>query len=279
MATASSRTNLKSPTNIPLKKMSSTSNSLKLNGNLIGLPKQAVQIHQPPQHPHQQHHLPQQPQLSPAFTSLTGTSQQQQSPQIAHSASATVLPQVSSSLHHFHAAGNPPSGTVLSSSHSTHIPPRYQPPPQPSGGILKHLPNQNSKPCAGYYPPDGSVPPHLNIKYPPDIPKLASVYIPESLKAGPAQPSRFAQRPPPHRFSAGHVSVHHEADHHGRGGTQVQQQQQQDMLKFVRKPDPDPGSSAGAVSGTGTMAGMLPGRLSAEQNRHLQVSRLPEIQI
>ncbi|XP_016987699.2 putative mediator of RNA polymerase II transcription subunit 26 [Drosophila rhopaloa] len=101
------------------------------------------------------------------------------------------------------------------------IPPRYQPPPQPATGILK---------------------PHLPLKYPPDIPQLSSIYIPESIKQ--QQQSRYL----PHQPAA------------------------KDMLKFVRKPDqehPSPNASV-TSSGTGIPSTNGGGRLTAEQNRQLQ---------
>ncbi|KAH8353249.1 hypothetical protein KR084_009795, partial [Drosophila pseudotakahashii] len=105
------------------------------------------------------------------------------------------------------------------------IPPRYQPPPQPATGILK--------------------PPHLPLKYPPDIPQLSSIYIPDSIKQ--QQQSRYL----PHQT--------------GGGGAK-------DMLKFVRKPDqehPSPNASV-TSSGTGIPTANGGGRLTAEQNRQLQ---------
>ncbi|KAH8240648.1 hypothetical protein KR026_002895 [Drosophila bipectinata] len=108
------------------------------------------------------------------------------------------------------------------------IPPRYQPPPQPSNGILK---------------------PHLPLKYPPDIPQLSSIYIPDSIKQQQQQHSRYL----PHQST-------------GKGGAA------QDMLKFVRKPDqehPSPNASV-TSSGTGIPTANGGGRLTAEQNRQLQ---------
>ncbi|KAH8323357.1 hypothetical protein KR067_006200 [Drosophila pandora] len=110
------------------------------------------------------------------------------------------------------------------------IPPRYQPPPQPSNGILK---------------------PHLPLKYPPDIPQLSSIYIPDSIKQ--------QQQQQPHSRYLPHQST-------GKGVAA------QDMLKFVRKPDqehPSPNASV-TSSGTGIPTANGGGRLTAEQNRQLQ---------
>ncbi|EDW29197.1 GL18541 [Drosophila persimilis] len=111
------------------------------------------------------------------------------------------------------------------------IPPRYQPPPQPGTGILK---------------------PHLPIKYPPDIPQLSNIYIPDSLKQQQQQ-----QHPQQTRYLQ-HPAVL-------KGGAQ-------DMLKFVRKPEqehPSPNASV-TSSGTGIPTANGGGRLTVEQNRQLQ---------
>ncbi|XP_017004130.2 uncharacterized protein Ccdc85 [Drosophila takahashii] len=110
------------------------------------------------------------------------------------------------------------------------IPPRYQPPPQPATGILK--------------------PPHLPLKYPPDIPQLSSIYIPDSIKQQQQQQqSRYLQ----HQSGGG-------------GGAK-------DMLKFVRKPDQEHPSPNASVTSSGTGIPTVNGgggRLTAEQNRQLQ---------
>lgn len=136
------------------------------------------------------------------------------------------------------------------------IPPRYQPPPQPSSGILKHLSGGKS----AYYPTSSlelSVP-HFNIKYPPDIPKLSSVYVPESIKAQ-GNPSRFIQqRPIPQHRGQLLISTSQEQDN-------ILRFQQQDMLKFVRKADQD--SNTQGVTSTGMPPSI---RLNSEQSRQLQ---------
>lgn len=64
------------------------------------------------------------------------------------------------------------------------IPPRYQPPPQPPGGILKNIPS--SKTVSSGYPTitgdSQKVSTHINLKYPPEVPKLATVYIPDGVR-------------------------------------------------------------------------------------------------
>lgn len=213
----------------------------------------------------------------------------------------------------------PPSSSSSSSAvsiQSQHtVPPRYQPPPQPPGGILKNIPS--SKSVLAYYPQPSDIPSsstvassHLNIKYPPDVPKLAAVYIPEGLRSvipSVNQPKgSLAQRQIQHRHSTGQIlnqQIHQQQPHHQplhRINTderqqqavanaqllqhqqqqhlhhqqqqqhflhQQQQQQQQDMLKFVRKPDATEPNVGGA---TAVAPPSTNGRLSAEQNRHLQ---------
>lgn len=158
------------------------------------------------------------------------------------------------------------------------IPPRYQPPPQPPGGILKNIPS--SKTVSSYYTSEQNGGPQL--KYPPDVPKVAAVYIPESVRT--ANPKVIPSRLPNYRHSTGQVLSQPQQQH-----TQIQihqpplqqntrliseenqnhrqPQQSQEMLKFVRKPENETGVPTNANAG----------RLSAEQNRHLQVSVLVKL--
>lgn len=85
------------------------------------------------------------------------------------------------------------------------LPPRYQPPPQiPNGGILKHIPGSGNQSKTSVptliYPSELN--PHLNLKYPPDIPKLSQIHIPDNLKGQ----SRLIQ-PQRTRFSTGSIPV------------------------------------------------------------------------
>lgn len=136
------------------------------------------------------------------------------------------------------------------------IPPKYQPPPQPLGGILKHLsgaPNSSSTGTKHYFVGDLSDEQQLNIKYPPDIPKLSSIYIPEP---------HSRQRPLQQRIPTGQpqyiLSSNHDDNHN--------------MLKFVRKAEQEQGGVP--VSNIPTPGS---GRLTSEQNRHLQVSFMFEV--
>lgn len=137
------------------------------------------------------------------------------------------------------------------------IPPRYQPPPQPSSGILKHLSGGKSS----YYPTTSSLDlsvPHFNIKYPPDIPKLSSVYVPESIKAQ-GNPSRFVQQRAALAQHRGQLLISTSQQQEQDNILRLQQQQQE-MLKFVRKPDQE----------SNTQGAPQTGRLNPEQSRQLQ---------
>lgn len=159
------------------------------------------------------------------------------------------------------------------------VPPRYQPPPQPSGGILKNIPS--NKTASSHYTGEQSNGPQ-QLKYPPDVPKVATVYIPESVRS--ANPKVIPSRLPNYRHSTGQVlSQPQQITQH----TQIQihqpplqqnsrliseenlnhRQQSQEMLKFVRKPENE----------TGVTANSNTGRLSAEQNRHLQQTMITEL--
>lgn len=157
------------------------------------------------------------------------------------------------------------------------IPPRYQPPPQPPGGILKNIPSSKTV-SSSYYTSEQNNGPQL--KYPPDVPKVAAVYIPESVRT--ANPKVIPSRLPNYRHSTGQVlsqpqqiAQHTQIQIHQppvqqnsrlseENQNHRQPQQSQEMLKFVRKPENE------ANSGIPTNPNA--GRLSAEQNRHLQVS-------
>uniref|UniRef100_A0A1B0CSP6 Uncharacterized protein n=2 Tax=Lutzomyia longipalpis TaxID=7200 RepID=A0A1B0CSP6_LUTLO len=166
-------------------------------------------------------------------------------------------------------------------------PPRYQPPPLPPGGILKHiaapgtLSTHLKRQTAAYYHHPEHPP---NLKYPPEVPKLSGVYLPDKnpsrivpprvqlrlsqggTAAGGAQAvpvsagqhQRIVAGPPPPPPPPSVAPVEEEPPFAARlSGVQPTQE----MLKFVRKPDseqPSPTSSSG-------------GRISsAEHNRHLQ---------
>lgn len=168
------------------------------------------------------------------------------------------------------------------------VPPRYQPPPPPSG-ILKNIPPRSSGiPTLNHHSShtaDTNAAQHLNLKFPQEVPKLISVYIPEGERRS-GNPSRIAtarstqqqrqslgvqhqlQQPSPQN---NHLSTDDEQTTSTRATVHSQQPpQQQEMLKFVRKSDTDsvaahsPNPSTSSSSNTARMT-------AAEQNRHFQV--------
>lgn len=154
-------------------------------------------------------------------------------------------------------------------------PPRYQPPPPP-GGILKNIsPQRSGIPTPQFHQSSNSAESnaHLNLKFPQEVPKLATVYIPDR---NPSTSSRIAtartlqqqrqtlngiqSQPSPH------LSTDDEQSTSSRN-------HQQEMLKFVRKSDGDsvsahsPNPNANIPSANNLI------RMNAnEQNRHFQVS-------
>lgn len=165
------------------------------------------------------------------------------------------------------------------------VPPRYQPPPQPPGGILKNIPS--SKTVSSYYSGDQQHNNGPQLKYPPDVPKVAAVYIPESVRT--ANPKVIPSRLPNYRHSTGQVlsqpqqiAQHTQIQIHQpplqqnsrliseENQNHRQPQQSQEMLKFVRKPE----NETTGNNSTNIPTNSNSGRLSAEQNRHLQVSCL-----
>ncbi|XP_062705665.1 coiled-coil domain-containing protein 85C-A [Aedes albopictus] len=91
------------------------------------------------------------------------------------------------------------------------IPPRYQPPPQPPGGILKHIVHNGGAPPLARsstvpsiaYTSDLNGGSHHHLKFPPEIPKTTGLYIPENLKHQ-LIPSRLAVPRSHLRFSNQH---------------------------------------------------------------------------
>ncbi|XP_067632357.1 probable serine/threonine-protein kinase MARK-A [Eurosta solidaginis] len=180
------------------------------------------------------------------------------------------------------------------------IPPRYQPPPQPGNiGILKHintlrnggiaesgetLSHRSATAVNKHHTTSNFDTTPFNLKYPPDIPQLSPVYIPDSLKLQssggrylPTHQTTLTQRHSSTRLSGGA----------GGGGIGItnpqyfyspqqqyrhleqQQQHQQNMLKFVRKTDQDhPSPNASITSSAPAVSTST--RLTAEQNRQLQ---------
>jgi hypothetical protein len=228
------------------------SNNLKLTGNIISLTSKH------PQNQQQQH---QQQQQQP--NQQKHQQQQQQKPPIKQDGKLNpklVGQQVQTQPHH--------------------------PPPQPPGGILKHIP----QPVTNGGGPKTTIPtliypselsaPHLNIKYPPEVPKLTSVYLSENFRTSRIVPPRsnlrlsngLAAQPSPPQQHQQRILSEEEQQHNNRllqtqqqqQQQQQHQQQQQEMLKFVRKPESDPSSTPNSSAS---------GRITSDQqNRHFQVS-------
>ncbi|XP_054737159.1 alpha-protein kinase 1 [Anastrepha obliqua] len=174
------------------------------------------------------------------------------------------------------------------------IPPRYQPPPQPSNqaGILKHIntlrggvaesgETLSQRPSTGgskHHTTSNFDTTHFNLKYPPDIPQLSPVNIPDSLKL-PGGSGRYLQshqtlsQRQPTRLSGSATNPQYfynsQQQQQYRQQQVEQQQHPQDMLKFVRKTDQDHPSPNASI--TSSAAAVPTGtRLTAEQNRQLQ---------
>lgn len=222
---------------------------------------------------HQNHHHPSQlPQLQSQHLPKQHSNQTQaQLPSLSASSSSARAQNLQKSLQHT-------------------VPPRYQPPPQPPGGILKHIPNSKSGiPTLNHHSPDSNPASHLNIKYPPEVPKLTTIYIPDSVR-NTGNPSRIAtsRTSQHHRQSLGNgqqqltppqqqqqqpspQSIRLASDEEQQSSGRLQQQE---MLKFVRKSESDTvGNSTNANPSTSSNVVRIP---ASEQNRHFQVtSALP----
>lgn len=200
--------------------------------------KQSSQPSQPPQHAQQQHQ------------------QQQhhiQKPQITQSSSAQK-------------------------SFPQSVPPRYQPPPQPTSGILKRntSPSKSGIPTFSHQSAEANA--HLNLKYPPEVPKLASVYIPESVRST-GNPSRIAtarsHQSNRQLINGGNPAQAPSQLQGNRPSTNEEEHQRhaQEMLKFVRKSDTESVGSAsvsGGASHPGAANNMVRMSGGSEQNRQLQ---------
>lgn len=171
--------------------------------------------------------------------------------------------------------------SIIPQPQKQHIgPPRYQPPPPPSG-ILKNIsPQRSGIPTPNFHhsPHSAETNAHLNIKFPQEVPRLTTIYIPDrnsgtlsriatarSLQqqrqgTNTAQ-SQLQTQPSPHPSTTDDEQSTSSRNH------------QQEMLKFVRKSDTEsvsahsPNPNANIPSANNLI------RMNAtEQNRHLQVS-------
>lgn len=186
-------------------------------------------------------------------------------------------------------------------SQKQHIgPPRYQPPPPPSG-ILKNLsPQRSGIPTPSFHQSSNSTETnaHLNLKFPQEVPRLTTIYIPDR---NPGTLSRIAtarslqqQRHPNNNNN--NVNNNNINNNTNINNTQSQpsphlsttddEQQstssrnhQQEMLKFVRKSDNDSVSAHSPNANPNPSANIpsanhLIRMNAAEQSRHFQVSYL-----
>lgn len=172
--------------------------------------------------------------------------------------------------------------SIIPQSQKQHLgPPRYQPPPPPGGGIknINISPQRSGIPTPQFHhssqPTDPNV--HLNLKFPQEVPKLATVYIPDR---NPGTSSRIAT---PRSLQHQRQSINNlQSQPSPHLSTTDDEQQsissrnhQQEMLKFVRKSDSDsvsahsPNPNANIPSGNNLIR-----MNTAEQSRHFQVSSL-----
>lgn len=260
-----------------------------------------------------------QAQLQHSIQSSAGSSQQTQTTASAALSGGATTEQLTTAnsvnrKSFYHLQSLKSASNLKAPAHS--IPPRYQPPPQPNAGhhtgILKNLNSQrltnstkntttaSTSITTGYtgsfFPETSQGVSHLNnLKYPPDIPQLSNVYIPDSLKNQPSSStstgtsrylqqkqqlqqqqqqtnqSQLQQRLRSVNQTTPSNGIAHNNLLNGHQSASATDTQQQDMLKFVRKSDQDHPSPNASVTSSGT--GGIPstaGRLTAEQNRQLQ---------
>lgn len=154
------------------------------------------------------------------------------------------------------------------------VPPRYQEPPPVQSGILKNLPNPRSGiPTLNHHQVNGvadlNAPLNLNLKFPQDVPKLTTVYIPDRSTANPSriatarslQPSRQSLNSQPSPQST-QLSTDDEHSASNR----------QEMLKFVRKSETDTVPAHSPNPNVQAAANNFNRMNATEQNRHFQVS-------
>lgn len=154
------------------------------------------------------------------------------------------------------------------------VPPRYQEPPPVQSGILKNIPNPRSGiPTLNHHQVNGAtdlnVPLNLNLKFPQEVPKLTTVYIPDRNSVNPSriatarslQPSRQSLNSQPSPQST-QLSTDDEHSASNR----------QEMLKFVRKSETDTVSAHSPNPNVQTAANNFIRMNPADQNRHFQVS-------
>ncbi|XP_031625458.1 coiled-coil domain-containing protein 85C [Contarinia nasturtii] len=157
-------------------------------------------------------------------------------------------------------------------------PPRYQPPPPAPGGILKNIsPQRSGIPTPQFHQSSHATETnaHLNLKFPQEVPKLTTVYIPDR---NPGTSSRIAtatatarslqqqrqtinglqSQPSPHLSTTDDEQSTSSRNH------------QQEMLKFVRKSDTDSVSAHSPNPNAIPSANNVIRMNTTEQSRHFQ---------
>lgn len=153
-------------------------------------------------------------------------------------------------------------------------PPRYQPPPPP-GGILKNIsPQRSGIPTPSFHHSSNATDANaqLNLKFPQEVPKLTTVYIPDRNPGTLSRiaTSRSAQHRQPVNGIQSQPSPHLSTDDEQ---SSTSRNHQQEMLKFVRKSDTDsiPSHSPSLNANIPSAANLI--RMNAtEQNRQFRVS-------
>lgn len=151
----------------------------------------------------------------------------------------------------------------------------FQPPPPP-GGILKNIsPQRSGIPTPQFHHSSNQTEPnaHLNLKFPQEVPKLTTVYIPDR---NPTTSSRIGQtrslQPPRQSINSlqsqpsPHLSTTDDEQ------STSSRNHQQEMLKFVRKSDTDSVSAHSPNPNAIPSANNLIRMNANEQSRHFQVS-------
>lgn len=156
------------------------------------------------------------------------------------------------------------------------VPPRYQePPPVVQSGILKNIPISRGSgiPTLNQHQVNGvteiNAPLNLNLKFPQEVPKLTTVYIPDRTSANPSRiataRSLQSSRQSLNNSQPSPQSTQLSTD------DEVSASQRQEMLKFVRKNETDTVSAHSPNPNVQIAANNFIRMNAAEQNRHFQV--------
>lgn len=149
------------------------------------------------------------------------------------------------------------------------VPPRYQEPPPVQSGILKNIPIPRSGiPTLNHHhqvngAADLNAPLNLNLKFPQEVPKLTTVYIPDRNSVNPSRIAT-ARSLQPSRQSLNSQPSPQTDDEHSAAN-------RPEMLKFVRKSETDTVSPHSPNPNVQASANNFIRMNPAEQNRHFQV--------